>query len=119
MKQGSDLWPKSGILAPSRSRLRGGGGAGVSVGRDLADGPDSGEPIAVSDYERILDVLDACAGARSLTALRETLLESLASRFGHRHAAVFISATRGCVFQDAGALTLGRTSRTLPAYLER
>jgi DNA-binding CsgD family transcriptional regulator len=79
---------------------------------------DAGGPLALSDYERILDVLGECAGARSLAALRETLLESLASRFGYRHAAVFIGPTRGRLFQDPGALTLGRPGRMLPAYLE-
>ena len=80
--------------------------------------PRSDGPLALSDYERILDVLYECAGAGSLTALREKLLESLASRFGYRHASVLIGPTRGRIFQDTGALTLGRTGRMLPAYIE-
>lgn len=80
--------------------------------------PDSDGLLAVADYERILDVLDACAGARSLAALRETLLESLASRFGYRHAAVFTGPTRTRLFEHDGALGLGRVARMLPAYIE-
>jgi DNA-binding CsgD family transcriptional regulator len=75
-------------------------------------------PLASSDYERILEVLGACAGTSSPTALRERLLESLASRFGYRHSSVLLGATRGRIFQDSGALTLGRPDRLVPAYIE-
>lgn len=81
-------------------------------------GSDSGGLLAVSDYERILDVLEACAGAGSPAAWRETLLESLASRFGYRHAAVFVGPTRMRLFEHGGALGLGRVARMLPAYIE-
>lgn len=81
-------------------------------------GSHSGGPLAVSDYERILHVLDACAGAQSLTAWRETLLESLASQFGYRDAAVFTGPTRTRLFERGDALGLGRAARMLPAYIE-
>lgn len=74
--------------------------------------------LASSDYERILDVLDACASARSLTALRETLLESLASRFGYRHATLLLGPTRERIFQDPGATSLGRAEQLVPEYFE-
>jgi DNA-binding CsgD family transcriptional regulator len=80
--------------------------------------PDSGV-LATSDYERILDVLAECGTAQSLTALRETVLESLASRFGYRHATLLIGPTRGRIFEDAGALSLGRAERLVPSYIER
>jgi DNA-binding CsgD family transcriptional regulator len=78
--------------------------------------PDS--PLASSDYDRILSILGECGGARTLTGFRETLIESLATRFGYRHANLLLGPTRGRIFQDAGALTLGRAGRLVPSYLE-
>jgi DNA-binding NarL/FixJ family response regulator len=75
--------------------------------------------LASSDYERILDVLAECGRVQSLTTLRETVLESLASRFGYRHATLLIGPTRGRIFEDAGALSLGRAERLVPSYIER
>lgn len=77
-----------------------------------------GGPVASSDYERILEVVGECGGAGSLTALRERVLESLASRFGYRNATLLIGPTRGRIFQDAGVLSLGRVGRIIPSYIE-
>jgi DNA-binding CsgD family transcriptional regulator len=79
----------------------------------------NGGVLASSDYERILDVLAECGRAQSLTGLRETVLESLASRFGYRHATLLIGPTRGRIFEDADALSLGRAGRLVPSYVER
>jgi DNA-binding CsgD family transcriptional regulator len=49
---------------------------------------------------------------------RETLIESLASRFGYRHATLLVGPTRSGIFHDAGALTLGRAARMVPSYIE-
>jgi hypothetical protein len=81
--------------------------------------PHSGTPLAPSDYERILDVLAECGSAQSPTTFREIALELLTSRFGYRHATVFIGSTRGRIFEDAGALSLGRAERFVPSYIER
>ena len=77
-----------------------------------------GGALAPDDYERILQVFGACAGAGSLSALRETALESLASRFGYRHASLLLGPTRGRIFQDTDALGLGRVGRLVLPYIE-
>lgn len=80
--------------------------------------PPTGGPLTPDDYERILDVLSECGRTRSLTAFRETLIESLASHFGYRHSALLIGPTRDRIFHDAGVLTLGRASRLVRSYVE-
>lgn len=77
-----------------------------------------GGPLTSDDYERILDVLSECGRTKSLTAFRETLIESLASHFGYRHSGLLIGPTRDRLFQDAGVLTLGRVGRLMPSYVE-
>jgi DNA-binding CsgD family transcriptional regulator len=94
------------------------GGAGLLIGGITVMWPCSDGPLGASDYERLLDVLGACAGAGSLTELRETLLETLASRFGYRHATLLLGPTRGRIFQDTNALCLGGAGRLVPQYVE-
>jgi DNA-binding NarL/FixJ family response regulator len=78
-----------------------------------------GGPLASSDYERILKVLGECAGVGSLAAFRETLVESLATHFGYRHATLLLGPTRGRMFGDKNSLSFGRVGSLLPAYIER
>src|SRR5215472_5979012 len=80
--------------------------------------PSSGGPLTSADYERVLGVLGECGRTRSLRAFRETLIESLASHLGYRHASLLLGPTRNLIFQDGGALTLGRPGRMVPSYIE-
>jgi DNA-binding CsgD family transcriptional regulator len=79
--------------------------------------PYSGGPLTATDYERILDVVGECGSTRSLSAFRETLIESLASHLGYRHAGLLLGPTRSRLFQDAGVLTLGRAAALVPSYM--
>jgi hypothetical protein len=78
--------------------------------------PYSGGPLTATDYERILDVAGECGATRSLSAFRETLIESLASHLGYRHAGLLLGPTRSRIFQDADVLTIGRAIRLVPSY---
>jgi DNA-binding CsgD family transcriptional regulator len=79
--------------------------------------PYSGGPLTATDYERILDVAGECGATRSLSAFRETLIESLASHLGYRHAGLLLGPTRSRIFQDADVLTIGRAIRLVPSYI--
>ena len=82
--------------------------------------PSSRGSLTSADYERILDILGECDWTRSMSAFRETLIESLASHLGYRHAVLLLGPTRSSIFQDAtaGTLTLGRAGRLVSSYIE-
>ncbi|MEJ2890566.1 helix-turn-helix transcriptional regulator [Actinomycetospora aeridis] len=72
-----------------------------------------------ADYACAFDVLEACAGARSLPDLKEDLVEGLTASLGVRHVSFFAGATHHTVFTDPQPLTEGHTSKMLPEYQER
>lgn len=76
-------------------------------------------PVAAWQYRAVFELLESCQAARSLPEFKVKLVESLADVFGYSNTTFLTGATYAEVFDDANAVTRGRTTAILEEYHER
>lgn len=77
-------------------------------------GTESG--LTVDDYERVFKVIEDCDQVRSIDDFRETLLGSLAKRFGYQTTTFFRGSSFSTLWIDPSPLQTGKAVRMLKAY---
>ncbi|OZF27244.1 hypothetical protein CH295_21860 [Rhodococcus sp. 14-2483-1-2] len=88
---------------------------------DSGRSPTASTPPEVSawQYKAVFELLEVCQDARSLSEFKVRLVESLGEMFGYANTTFLQGATYADIFDDAKAVTQGRTTAILEEYHER
>ncbi|MEV5240381.1 helix-turn-helix transcriptional regulator [Streptomyces cinnamoneus] len=74
--------------------------------------------LDLSDYHRVMRLVEECGSARSFVAFRETVVDALRRHLGYRHITFFAGDSLPGLFHDEDPLAVGRARRMVPAYIE-
>ncbi|MFH9983393.1 LuxR C-terminal-related transcriptional regulator [Streptomyces sp. NPDC017179] len=84
-----------------------------------ADGRQASALLDLSDYRRVLRMVEQCGEACDFEAFREQVLEGFGRHFGYRQVAFMFARTFPEIFTDTRPVVSGRVRRMVPSYIER
>lgn len=73
-------------------------------------------PLNTHEYDRMLEVLNDCASARTVDSFHEAVMTSLSRHFGYRTATVFSGPSFSALFADPKPLHIGHAVSMFPEY---